>query len=190
MPARQAGPRTFERHRHRLIGQQRQVVGQPLHGQAAIEVAQQQAEQRRMMAVAQQVHLAFDVARVRGQLHAHVGAPLYPVGQIELALADALVEQFVQQDRMAHQVVGGPAAGRQQAQHAVEGAAVLVQQRHVGAALGHHVEQLREARQHLVGADVVDRARLRVALADRVDRALDEPLDRLPCGLAGGLHAA
>ena len=160
VPLRHGLPGALERQRQRGVGQRRQVIGEPLDRQPAVEVGHEQTEHLRVVHIAQQVHLLFLVAVRLGELGAHAAQPR-PIQSGVCSLSnslDPLVEQFVEQDWMPDQVVGGPAAGREQPHHALERRRKLVQQRNVGAATGDHVDQLREARKEFVRPDVVRRA--------------------------------
>ena len=91
---------------------------------------------------------------------------------------------------MQHQVVGGPAAGREHAHHAFERVRELVQQRHVGVAAGDDLGKLREAREVLVGTDVVRGARAMRELDRGDQRTLQQAFDARARGRARSLHAS
>ena len=69
-----------------------------------------------------------------------------PVG---LHVDMAVVEQFVEQDRMACEVVRGPARGAHQVGHALECLRILLQQRQIGAAAADCLDQFEAASQRL-----------------------------------------
>nr|GFD61156.1 hypothetical protein [Tanacetum cinerariifolium] len=66
------------------------------------------------------------------------------VGEIHGAVA-AVIQQFVEQDRVLGQEGGGPAAGIDHAQHAVQCVRVFGQQRQVGRAARDCLEEIEQA---------------------------------------------
>ena len=165
------------------------MVREPLDGQAAIEVGHQQPEHLRVVGVAQHVHLDFLVAVGLVEPRAHGRGPRRPVGRVLVVEGlDAIVEQFVEQDRMPDEVIGGPAARRKQPHHAVERGGELVQQRDVSAAPGDHVDQLGEAREELVRADVVRGARAARAFGGGTQSCAEQLLDPGARRRLGDLH--
>src|SRR5690606_34845583 len=89
----------------------------------------------------------------------------------------AVVEQLVEQDGVARQVVGTPARGARQVGHALERVRVLLQQGEVGATPADGLEQLDAAGQRLVrvlgaGGDLDDARHQRVEPAADLARQL------------------
>ena len=109
--------------------------------------ASSSAEHLGVVRIAQQVHRLLGVLAGIEQSCAHAGGPLAPRRQLGRRLRHAFVEQFVEQDRMRHEVVGRPAARAEQAQHARERLRILREQRHVRAAAADHVDEAQEAQQ-------------------------------------------
>jgi hypothetical protein len=102
-----------------------------------------------VVGLAQQVHLPLGV---RLQLiqpgRELLGADAAPVGQ---HVEQARVEQFVEQDGVALQVVGGPARTADQFRHLAQRLRILLQQGQVGRAARDGFEQVEAARQRRVG---------------------------------------
>ena len=103
-----------------------------------------------MMGIAQQIHLLLLVIAHLGQLLPNCRRPFRPV---RLVLDQPIVEQLVEQDWMTHQVLGCPPAHREHSHHALERTRILVKQRHIGVASGHHIGKLGKAREVLIRAN-------------------------------------
>ena len=84
-----------------------------------------------MVGLAQQVHLPFGIRLQLGQLGFQRLAQPAPVGQ---HVEQARIEQFVEQDGVALQILGGPARTADQLGHLAQGLRILLQQGQVGGA--------------------------------------------------------
>lgn len=110
MPVAYLQPGAVEHDGQNPIGQFAQMVGQALDSQLAGQILREQSKELSMMSLAQLVHVTFDI-RLTGQQRrgidhgAQLGLPERVVGgQQHLP-----VEQFVQHDRMAGQIIRRPA---------------------------------------------------------------------------------
>ena len=113
------------------VGQRRQMIGEALDGEPAAQVLRQQAERLRMLEVAQHVHLVLGVAGCAREQARELVAPRVPV---RLGQQHARVEQLVEQQRMARQVVGGPRRRAHQVGEARQQRRMLDHQREIRAA--------------------------------------------------------
>ncbi len=118
------------------------MIGEALHRQQAAEILREQPEHLRVVQLAHHVHLALDVAVVRRHLAAQAGGELAPVGRLG---HQARVEQLVEQDGMAREVLRGPARRREQLHHAAERLRLFGEQREVGGAAGDGLEEFQGA---------------------------------------------
>ncbi len=100
------------------------MIGEALDRQRSGEVLREQAERLRVLELAQDVHLLLDVARLDGEQARELVPPRLPVGLRE---QHARVEQLVEQDRVARQVVGRPLRGAHQLREARQHGRVLGQ---------------------------------------------------------------
>ncbi len=141
MPVRQRQPDRLQRLRHQDIGQAGQVVGQLLDADGAFQVLCQQAQLLRMMQLAQHVELAFGVAGGGRQLRFAIGAEGRPVGRRGQR---AIVQQFVEQQRMAGQVLGRPVAGAHHPDHPLERLRIFGQESQVGGAARDGLEKIQQ----------------------------------------------
>src|SRR5690606_29967540 len=82
---------------------------------------------------AQQVHLPFRIPVRVGQAALQVAAEGRPVGG---HFQQAGVQQFIEQDRVAVQVGGGPGGGADDVGHLLQSLGVLLQQGQIGAPAG------------------------------------------------------
>ncbi len=121
------------------------MIGEALDGERSREVLREQPERLRVLEMTQDVHLLLDVARLVGEEPRELAAPERPVGFGE---QDARVEQLVQQERVARQVIGRPLRGAHQLREPRQDRRMLGQQREVGAAPAHRLEQLEQALEH------------------------------------------
>ena len=110
---------------------------------SAGEVLRQQAEHRRLVHLAQHVHALLDVAAGRVQLRAQA---LRDQFQVKRRVEHPVVEQLVEQQRMAGDELRRPARRADDARHALERLGVLGEQREVGGAAGDRLDQVHAAR--------------------------------------------
>ena len=107
------------------VGQLRQVVGQLFHAEVARQVLRQALEQLCVVHFTQDIHLPLRVAGRVVELALQVQRQR---GRIGHRVADAFVQQFIEQDRVLREEGGGPAAGAHHAHHAFQRVRVLCQQ--------------------------------------------------------------
>ncbi len=128
-------PGPAQRDRDQRVGQQRQVVGDLLHGQFTFDVTHQRAKDLGVVRAAQRVEQLFLVvfagALQRGQAFVELGRQGRAV---ETLLQQPLVGQLVDDAGVAHQVLHRPARHAQQAQQAAMDFGSLGQQRDVAVA--------------------------------------------------------
>ena len=124
-----------------------EVVGQRLDGLQSGQVLGQQAENLRVVHFAQDVHFAFGIAGMVGQAAPEFLAEFRPVGG---DVIEARIEQFVEQQRVAAKVVGGPRRGADHVGDAAQRHRILLQQRQVGAAAADGFDEVQAARQRRV----------------------------------------
>ena len=158
------------------VGQRRQVVGQALDRQLAGQVQRQQAEQLGMMGLAQDVELALGVAGRLAQVFVEDGRQLLKVAGAGVAV----VQQFVEQDRVLGQERGGPAAGIDHADHALERVRIFGQQRQVGRTAPDRLEQVEQAAQ---GAGVAADAGFAHHAGDQGQGGVHQCQQPLPAGV-------
>ena len=149
------------------------MVGQPLDAQAARQVLGQQPKDLCMVRFAQHIHLALDIRlsadrRERGQCR--LGIPL--PSRIVRWLEHLSVEQLVEHDRMAHQVVGCPAGLADHAQQLSKSARKLHQQGQISWAPGDRLEQVGKASE----PGVIGRADLGGFAQGHLEQLVDAPL--------------
>ena len=147
------------------------MIGEALDGQRAGEILREQPERLRVLEVAQRVHLPLGVARVAREQARELGAPRAPIG---LRQQHARIEQLVEQDRLARQVVGRPLRCAHQLRESRQHRRMLDQEREIGAAPAHRLEELEQPLEHRlrVGAAFLLRRRdLRAAAAPAHRRA-------------------
>ncbi len=178
MAAGKGVPGGADRRADQDIGQRRQVVGQVFDRQVALQVLRQQPEHLHVMHFAQQVHLALGVAGGGVQLAPAVAREGGPVGG---GLQGALVQHFVEQDRVLGQVFGGPVAGIDHADHALQRVRVFGQQRQIGGAARDRLEEIQQAAE---GGE----ARLRHA-GDERQRGIDQRRQPIAAGFGQRLQA-
>ena len=166
----------LERQVEHDVGQLREVVGELFQRQQAGEVLRQQAEHLGVVRFAQQVHLPLGV-RLDAR-PARVAAGRGRPAQSGAASSRRGIEQFVEQHRVALQVVGRPARSADQLRHLLQRLRVLLQQRQIGGAAADGFEQVEAARQRRVrvrrrggGLDHARHQRIE-ALADRLRHLL------------------
>ena len=136
------------------VGQARQLVAKRFQRPHAGQVLRYQAEGLRVLEMAQCVHLCFYIAMALGQLLFQLCGQLWPVRR---GVQHAGVQQLVQQNGVARQVVGHPGAGRVQRGQALQGLRVFQQQRQIGGAAADGIDQLQDALQR--GVRVVEAGR-------------------------------
>ena len=144
-----------------------------LDAQLAGQVDQQNAEHLGLVRVAQQVHLLFDAV---GSVQTQAQRAL-EFGPVERTIHRFVVEQFVEQLRMANQVAGRPARPAQHRQHAVQRLRIFGQQRQIRAAPAHRFEQVEQTR-HRIAAPFARLQRTR-----GLQRALRDDVETLPAAL-------
>lgn len=109
MPLRKLPPDSLHGHVEHGVGELREPVAHVLDAQAPREIDQQNAEDFGLMRVAQQIHLMFGVL---GSLQAR-GQRALELGPVERARDGFVVEQFIEQLRMADQIARRPVGARQ-----------------------------------------------------------------------------
>ncbi len=147
VPGEQFAPGQLDAAPDEDVGEFREVVGELLHGEQPGDVLCEEAEHLRMVRLAQHVHLLFGVGLEGVGLLGELLAEARPVGR---HLQDARIEQFVEQDRVAQQVVGRPGRGAGDLRDLFERLRILQQQREIGGAAADRFEQVEHARQRLV----------------------------------------
>jgi hypothetical protein len=147
MPPAQILPYLLERDLEDEVGERGKVVGQALDGEQAGEVLRQQAEHRRLVRLAQQVHALLDILRGR-ELYLEVFSEGRKIGG---RVQQPVVEQLVEQQRVAGDELRRPARGADDARHALQRLGMLGEQREVGGAAGDRLDQVHAARQRGVG---------------------------------------
>ncbi|MDR8957294.1 hypothetical protein FEP76_05822 [Burkholderia multivorans] len=163
---RELRPDDFDRDVEHRVGELRQPVADVLDRQLPGQVDQQDPEYLRVLRMPQQVHLLFGAVG-GGQARAQRVLERRPV---ERACNRFVVEQFVEQLRVADQIAAAPARRAEHRQHAVERGRIFGQQRQVDAAPADRLEQVEQAHDRVVAARGVDfRRRLERALRDAVE---------------------
>ena len=131
MAVLQFAPAQVERGDHHDVGQFGEVVGKALDALQAGNVLRQQAEDLGVMGFAQDVHFAFGIAGVLGEMTVQLGAETCPVGG---NFVEARVEHFVEQDRVLGQEVGRPARTADHFGDLGQGLRILLQEGEIGSA--------------------------------------------------------
>ncbi len=121
------------------------MVGETLDRQPAAEILREEAHCLRLLEVAHRVHLPLDIAGVRVDLAFELVAPRRPLG---LGQQHARVQQFVEQDRVTREVIGRPRRRTHQVGEPRQQRRVLDDEREIGAAPAHGVEQRKQAAEH------------------------------------------
>ncbi len=166
----QAGPHQVERGLHQQVGQRGELVGQFLHAPHAGQILRQQTEGLGVLEMAQFVHLTFDVAGMRGQAIAQFQTCARPVRwRHELAM----VEQFVEQVRLAGQILRRPRAGGHETHELAQRLRVFLEQGQVGDAARDGLQQRQHPPQRV--ARVGQRR-------DHFDQRRQQPVQRLLVG--------
>ena len=93
------------------------MVGEPLDRQEPREVLRQQPKHLRLVRFAQQVHAPLGVASRVREARAQVRGEAREVGR---RVEQAIVEQLVEQQRMARDELGRPARGADDPRHALQ----------------------------------------------------------------------
>ena len=131
MPAAQLAPDLLQRDREKQVRQRGQVVGEPLDAEQPGQILREQPEHLRLVHLAQQIHAALGVALVRGEL----GTQLSREGvEVRRRVKQSIVEQLVEQQRVARHELGRPARGADDPRDALERMRILGQQGEVGGA--------------------------------------------------------
>ena len=118
------------------------MIGKALHRQRARNVLCDEPEYLGVVGFADQVHLAFGIVRQVLQSIANLAAKLVPVGRRE---QHARIEQFVEHDRVALQVIRRPARFAGDIGDARERLRMLIQKREVRSAAAHRFDQSKAA---------------------------------------------
>ncbi len=140
---REVRPTGRERRFENDVRQHRQVVRQPLDGQAAEEVLREQAKGLRMLEMAQHVHLMLGIVRPVAKQPRELGPPRVPIG---LGEQRARVEQLVEQQRIAGEVVRRPGGRAHDVDEAGQERRMLDHEREVRAAPGDGLEERQQSR--------------------------------------------
>ena len=131
MPAAQLAPDLLQRDLQDQVGERGQVVGEPLDAEQSGQILREQPEHLRLVHLAQQVHAALGVALVRGEPGTQLSREGVELGR---RVKQAIVEQLVEQQRMARHELGRPARGADDPRDALERLRILGQQGEVGGA--------------------------------------------------------
>ena len=99
----------------------------------------------RLLKVSQRVHLPLCVVAMRCKNPRQLVAPCPPIGFGEERPG---VEQLVQQDRMARQIIGGPRGRAHQLRQTRQKRRMLDEQREIGAPPAHFLEERKQAQEH------------------------------------------
>ena len=129
------------------IGKQRQVVGEALDGEQARQVLRKQPEHLPLVLLPEQVHLPLGVALGAGERLAQARFEARPVGR---RVEQAVVEQLVEQQRVARDEFRRPARGADHLGDALECLGVLGKEREVGGAARDRLDEIQPPRERRI----------------------------------------
>ena len=135
------------------IGERREMIGEPFHGEPAVQILREQTESLRVLEMAQHVHLPLSIARLLGHLRIELAPPRLPIRLLEQGTT---VEQLIKQDRMAREIVRGPGARACELRKPRQHGRVLRQQSKIDTSTTDRFEQRQQS--------IEDGARLRRAI--------------------------